>query len=159
MVQTQQLEFSTRGDGDIHDLTPAVTGALEQSGVRNGVVCLFTPSSTSGLTTIEFEDGALEDLRQAFHRLAPPDIPYRHNLRWGDGNGHAHVRAALLGPSLSLPVVDGQLTLGTWQQIVFIDFDVRPRRRRVVVQILGEPEAAAPGGAVLRAKVRGRKPG
>jgi secondary thiamine-phosphate synthase enzyme len=138
MVQTRQLEFSTRGDCDIHDLTPAVTRALEESHVRDGLVSLFTPSSTSGLTTIEFEDGALEDLRQAFQRLAPADIPYRHNLRWGDGNGHAHVRAALLGPSLSLPVVDGQICLGTWQQIVFIDFDVRPRRRTVVVQILGE---------------------
>jgi secondary thiamine-phosphate synthase enzyme len=138
MVQTRQLEFSTRGDCDIHDLTPAVTRTLEESGVRDGLVSLFTPSSTSGLTTIEFEDGALEDLRQAFQRLAPPDIEYRHNLRWGDGNGHAHVRAALLGPSLSLPVVNGQICLGTWQQIVFIDFDVRPRRRTVVVQIIGE---------------------
>jgi secondary thiamine-phosphate synthase enzyme len=138
MVQTRRLEFSTRGDCDFHDLTPAVTRALEESRVRDGLVSLFTPSSTSSLTTIEFEDGALEDLRQAFQRLAPSDIPYRHNLRWGDGNGHAHVRAALLGPSLSLPVVDGQICLGTWQQIVFIDFDVRPRRRTVVVQILGE---------------------
>jgi secondary thiamine-phosphate synthase enzyme len=145
MVQTRQLEFSTRGDGDIHDLTPAVTRTVEESGVRDGLVSLFTPSSTSGLTTIEFEDGVLEDLRQAFQRLAPENIPYRHNLRWGDGNGHAHVRAALLGPSLSLPVVGGQIGLGTWQQVVFIDFDVRPRRRTVVVQIIGDA-AAAPGG-------------
>ena len=145
MVQTRRIEFSTRGHCDIHDLTPAVTRALEESGVRDGLVSLFTPSSTSGLTTIEFEDGALEDLRQAFQRLAPPDLAYRHNLRWGDGNGHAHVRAALLGPALSLPVVDGQMSLGTWQQIVFIDFDVRPRQRTVVVQILGETAAAAAG--------------
>ncbi len=156
MVQTRQLEFSTRGDCDIHDLTPAVTRTLEESGVRDGLVCLFTPSSTSGLTTIEFEDGALEDLRQAFHRLAPADIEYRHNLRWGDGNGHAHVRAALLGPSLSLPVVDGQICLGTWQQIVFVDFDVRPRRRTVVVQIIGET-AEDPGSPPPSGPRRGKK--
>jgi secondary thiamine-phosphate synthase enzyme len=138
MVQTHRIEFSTRGDGDIHDLTDAVARALQQSGVRDGLVSLFTPSSTSGLTTIEFEDGALEDLRLAFQRLAPAEMDYRHNLRWGDGNGHAHVRAALLGPSLSVPVVDGRLALGTWQQIVFIDFDNRPRRRTVLIQILGE---------------------
>ncbi|HMK09368.1 MAG TPA: secondary thiamine-phosphate synthase enzyme YjbQ [Anaerolineales bacterium] len=138
MVQTRVLEFSTRGDSDVHDLTPAVNRSLEQSGVRHGLVSLFTPSSTSALTTIEFEEGAVEDLRQAVGRLAPETIDYRHNLRWGDGNGHAHVRAALLGPSLSIPIVEGQLCLGTWQQIIFIDFDVRPRRRKVFVQILGE---------------------
>jgi secondary thiamine-phosphate synthase enzyme len=158
MVQTRRLEFSTRGDCDIHDLTPAVTRTLEESGVRDGLLSLFTPSSTSGLTTIEFEDGALEDLRQAFQRLAPPDIAYRHNLRWGDGNGHAHVRAALLGPSLSIPVVDGQIALGTWQQIVFIDFDVRPRRRTVVVQILGEASAAPSAGPPPRSPQREKKP-
>ena len=143
MVQTRRLEFATRGNCDIHDLTAAVQRALEQSGVQSGLVSLFTPSATSGLTTIEYEDGALEDLRQAFQRVAPENIDYQHNKRWGDGNGHAHVRAALLGPSLSLPVIDGQLCLGTWQQIVFIDFDVRPRRRTVVVQILGDEAAAS----------------
>lgn len=142
MVQTHQIELATRGDADIQDLTPAVTRVIEESGVRHGLVSLFTPSSTSALTTIEFEDGALDDLRRAFDQLAPPDIDYRHNLRWGDGNGHAHVRAALLGPSLSVPLVDGQICLGTWQQIVFIDFDVRPRRRKVIVQIIGETDAA-----------------
>jgi len=144
MVQTHLLEFSTRGDSDIHDLTSAVSHTVQDSGVRDGVVSLFTPSSTSGLTTIEFEEGALEDLRQALARLAPQDMDYRHNLRWGDGNGHAHVRAALLGPSLSIPLVEGQLGLGTWQQIVFIDFDVRPRHRKVFVQISGETEQASP---------------
>jgi secondary thiamine-phosphate synthase enzyme len=158
MVQTHRLEFATRGDCDIHDLTPAVRRTLEQSGVQRGLLSLFTPSATSGLTTIEYEDGALEDLRQAFERLAPEGIDYRHNLRWGDGNGHAHVRAALLGPSLSLPVLDGQLCLGTWQQIVFIDFDVRPRRRTVIVQILGEsaPVVAAKPAPSAAAKKKGR---
>jgi secondary thiamine-phosphate synthase enzyme len=150
MVQTRTIELSTRGDGDIHDLTPAVSRLLQESGVRDGLVSLFTPSSTSGLTTIEFEEGALEDLRRAFERLAPAGIEYRHNLRWGDGNGHAHVRAAMLGPSLSLPVVDGQLSLGTWQQIVFIDFDVRPRRRTVVVQMLGDDQADRPSRSLSK---------
>ena len=144
MVQTREIELSTRGHSDIHDLTAGVERLVAESGVRDGVVSLFTPSSTSGLTTIEFEDGALDDLRRTLDRLVPPDAEYRHNLRWGDGNGHAHVRAALLGPSLCIPVQDGRLRLGTWQQIVFIDFDVRPRRRKVLVQILGETGQPAP---------------
>ena len=99
---------------------------------------LFTPSSTSALTTIEFESGALDDLRRALDQIAPPDADYKHNLRWGDHNGHSHLRAALLGPSLSIPVVEGRLTLGTWQQILFIDFDERPRSRRLMVQLIGD---------------------
>jgi secondary thiamine-phosphate synthase enzyme len=145
MIQTRHLEFATRGHADIHDLTPAVTRLVEESGVRDGLVALFTPSSTSALTTIEFEDGALDDLRRAFDRLAPVDIDYRHNLAWGDGNGHAHIRAAMVGPSLAVPVIAGRIGLGTWQQIVFIDFDVRPRRRKVLVQIMGD--AAKESGA------------
>jgi len=144
MVQTREIELSTRGRSDIHDLTAGVEHLVSESGIRDGLVALFTPSSTSGLTTIEFEDGALDDLRGVLDRLVPPDADYRHNLRWGDGNGHAHVRAALLGPSLCVPVQDGRLHLGTWQQIVFIDFDVRPRRRKVLVQILGETGQPAP---------------
>jgi secondary thiamine-phosphate synthase enzyme len=101
-------------------------------------VTVFTPSSTSAITTIEYESGALDDLRRLLERLAPSDADYRHNLAWGDGNGHAHLRAALLGPSLSVPVTDGRLALGTWQQILFIDFDVRPRQRRIVLLLQGE---------------------
>lgn len=138
MVQTQELELSTRGHADILDLTEQVEGLVEAAQLRDGLVVLFTPSATSSLTTIEFESGALDDLRRALDQIVPPDAEYRHNLRWGDGNGHAHVRAALLGPSLSIPVRSGQLLLGTWQQIVFIDFDVRPRRRRIVVQMIGD---------------------
>ncbi|MBM2850291.1 MAG: hypothetical protein HW418_3233, partial [Anaerolineales bacterium] len=107
-------------------------------GLSDGIVTVFCPSSTSALTTIEFEDGALADLRRAFDEIAPPDRDYRHNLRWGDGNGHAHLRAALLGPSLTIPFTKGQLRLGTWQQVVYIDFDNRPRRRTLVVQMVGE---------------------
>lgn len=144
MIHQADLELATKGDADIHDLTEKVERLVANSGLQDGIVTLFTPSSTSALTTIEYEDGALFDLRQALDRIAPPGLEYRHNLRWGDGNGHAHLRAALLGPSLAIPVRAGQLTLGTWQQIVFIDFDVRPRRRTVVVQIIGDGSNVAP---------------
>ncbi len=142
MVLLHELEVSTRGHADIRDLTESVERLVGQSEIRRGLVALFTPSSTSALTTIEFEEGALADLRRALDQIAPADADYRHNLRWGDGNGHAHVRAALLGPSLCIPVDGGRLQLGTWQQIVLIDFDVRPRRRKIVVEILGDPEPA-----------------
>ena len=139
MVRTQTLRLLTRGHADIHNLTSSLEGLLEDAGVREGMLTVFTPSSTSAVTTIEYEDGALQDLRRALDRIAPPDEDYQHNLRWGDGNGHAHVRAALLKPSLSIPIQGGRLSLGTWQQAVFIDFDVRPRSRTLIVQILGEP--------------------
>ena len=138
MVSTKRISLQTRGDGDTQDITREVARAVNESGVASGVVTLFCPGSTSGLTTIEFEPGAVADLQQVFDETAPRDRYYRHNERWGDGNGHSHVRAALLGPSLSVPFVDGVLTLGTWQQIVHIDFDVRPRRRDVIAQIVGE---------------------
>lgn len=138
MLHTEYVQFRTQGHADMHDLTPKIQDVLAQSTITDGVVIIFTPSATSSLTTIEYESGALQDLRRALDEIAPPDRDYKHNLRWGDGNGHAHLRAALLGPSLNIPIVDGRLTLGTWQQILFIDFDVRPRDRRVVVQIVGE---------------------
>jgi len=138
MVVGKQISLSTQGDGQVIDITDQVTRHVRDSGLKNGTVTLFTPGSTSALTTIEYESGAVRDLQQLFDRIAPPDLDYRHNLRWGDGNGHAHVRHALLGPSLAIPFIDGRLTLGTWQQIVLIDFDNRPRTRSVVVQIMGE---------------------
>jgi len=138
MVTTTTLSLQTRGNGDASDITGAVAKAVAESGVRSGVVTLFCPGSTSALTTIEYEAGALADLNRLFDEIVPPDRQYRHNERWGDGNGHSHVRAALLGPSLSVPFVERTLTLGTWQQIVHIDFDVRPRHRQIVVQIVGD---------------------
>ena len=138
MVSTKRISLQTRGNGDTQDITDAVARAVGESGVALGVVTLFCPGSTSGLTTIEFEPGAVADLQQVFDETAPRDRDYRHNERWHDGNGHSHVRAALLGASLSVPFVDGVLTLGTWQQIVHIDFDVRARRRDVIAQIVGE---------------------
>ncbi|HEY42413.1 MAG TPA: YjbQ family protein [Anaerolineae bacterium] len=138
MIYTGYVELSTRGHADMHDLTSQVKRLLADSEIHSGTVTVFTPSSTSAITTIEYESGALDDLRRLLDEVAPPDRDYRHNLRWGDGNGHSHLRAALLGPSLTIPVVDGHLTLGTWQQILFVDFDVRSRQRRLVVQITGE---------------------
>ena len=138
MIRTAELSLQTKGHADAHDITEAVACEVGRSDLSDGIVTVFCPSSTSALTTIEFEDGALADLRRAFDEIAPPERDYRHNLRWGDGNGHAHLRAALLGPSLTIPFTKGQLRLGTWQQVVYLDFDNRPRRRTLVVQMIGE---------------------
>jgi secondary thiamine-phosphate synthase enzyme len=138
MVSTLELHLHTRGNCDIQDITPQVAGAVKDSDLRAGIVTVFCPGSTGGLTTIEYESGALADLQQVLDEVAPPDRNYRHHLRWGDDNGHSHVRSALVGPSLTVPFVEGRLTLGTWHQIVFLDFDTRPRSRRLVVQVMGE---------------------
>ena len=138
MVITQELHLQTRGHCDVQDITPQVARVARGSGLRAGIVTIFCPGSTGGLTTIEYESGVLEDIEQVFDEIVPPDRAYRHHLRWGDDNGHSHVRAAFIGPSLTVPFVEGQLTLGTWQQIVFLDFDTRSRSRRLVVQVMGE---------------------
>lgn len=138
MVVTRRIRFETRGNGDVIEMTGDVARAVQASGMGEGIVTLFTPSATSALTTIEFESGCVRDLQRLFDEIADPQRPYAHNARWGDGNGHSHVRAALLGPSLTVPFVEGQLTLGTWQQIVFVDFDNRARRRELVAQVMGE---------------------
>jgi secondary thiamine-phosphate synthase enzyme len=137
-VKTLGIHLSTKGNADMVDITGDVRGKIKESGIRNGIVTVFCPSSTSALTTIEYEDGCLSDLRRLFDEIVDPNRHYAHNARWGDGNGHSHVRAALLGPSLTVPFRDGQLTLGTWQQIIFVDFDNRSRRRELVVQVMGE---------------------
>ncbi|UCC85504.1 MAG: YjbQ family protein [Gemmatimonadota bacterium] len=138
VVVTESIDLKTRGHADMLDITGDVAAKVRDSGVRAGIVTVFCPGSTSAVTTIEYESGALSDLKHLFDEIVPPDRDYAHNLRWGDGNGHSHVRAALLGPSLSVPVVDGELQLGTWQQITYCDFDNRSRSRRLIVQIVGE---------------------
>jgi secondary thiamine-phosphate synthase enzyme len=138
MVITRHVQVSTEGNAEIVDITEATLDQVRSAGLQDGVVTLFTPSSTSALTTIEYESGVVHDLQRFFDRVAPVGIEYEHHLRWGDRNGHAHVRHTILGPSLTIPLVDGRLTLGTWQQIVFVDFDERPRSRSIVVQIMGE---------------------
>ena len=137
-IKSHQLEFSTQGHAQMQDITKAVQQIVMSSGLASGIVTVFCPGSTHGLTTIEFEQGALSDLSRLFDDIVPPDQDYLHNQRWGDGNGHSHVRAALLGPSLTVPFIEGRLTLGTWQQIIHIDFDNRPRSRTLAVQVMGE---------------------
>ncbi len=138
MVISKKLTINTKGNGDTLDITPGVERALRESKLTNGVVTLFVIGSTAALTTIEYEEGAVNDLGCVLEKIVPRAAEYEHHLRWGDDNGHSHVRAALLGPSLSVPFVGGELTLGTWQQIILIDFDTRPRQREIVAQILGE---------------------
>ena len=136
-VTIDRIKEKTTSETDIIDITSKVVSNLEVSGVVNGTVNLFVPGSTAALTTIEFESGVINDLKKVISRLAPQEDYYEHNERWGDGNGYSHVRAALLGPSLGVPVINGVLSLGTWQQIVLLDFDNRPRERNIIQQIIG----------------------
>ena len=136
-LETFSLEVKTTAGTDILDLTAAVAAEVEQIGVAEGLLTLFIPGSTAALTTIEFETGVVNDLRVAIDRLFPHDMPYEHDRRWGDGNGYAHVRAAFMKPSLSIPIAGGRPLLGTWQQIVLLDFDNRPRQRSIQGQVIG----------------------
>ncbi|MFA5239203.1 MAG: secondary thiamine-phosphate synthase enzyme YjbQ [Phycisphaerae bacterium] len=139
MVKTKEIKVKTRGNCDIINITEEAAEAVAQSGILSGIATLFNVGSTAGITTIEYEPGLVNnDIAAAFEKIAPQTGRYEHEETWHDDNGHSHVRAALLGPSLNVPVVDGRLTLGTWQQIVLIDFDTRPRTRTVVCQITGE---------------------
>jgi secondary thiamine-phosphate synthase enzyme len=137
-VLTDSVEISTRGHTDIIDITQQVEQILWESELKNGSLTVFVSGSTAGITSIEYEPGLLKDLPEAFEKLAPTGVTYHHDAAWGDGNGYAHVRAAMLGSSFTVPFDNGKLLLGTWQQIVVIDFDNRPRKRSVVVQMMGE---------------------
>ena len=138
MTYSAYIDIPTRGFSDIIDITPRVEAALSESGLTEGLLSVFVIGSTASITTIEFESGVIQDLKDAIERVAPRDIPYRHDGQWGDGNGFAHVRAALLKPGITIPFTSGALTLGTWQQVVLIDFDNRPRQRRIALQAVGE---------------------
>jgi secondary thiamine-phosphate synthase enzyme len=137
-VRHMELRVSTAGDGEILDLTAGVAKSVKESGIVDGTVTVFVPGSTAAVTTIEFEPGLLHDFPAAMERIAPHDATYEHDRRWHDGNGHAHVRASAIGPSLTVPVAAGKPLLGTWQQIVLADFDNRARERRIVVTVMGE---------------------
>lgn len=137
-IITDNIKMSTRGHTDILDMTDAVREVLKESGLREGHLTVFVSGSTAGITTIEYEPGLLKDLPEAFEKIAPTGVTYHHDATWGDGNGYAHVRAALLGASFTTPFRAGRLLLGTWQQIVLIDFDNRPRQREIIVQMIGE---------------------
>jgi secondary thiamine-phosphate synthase enzyme len=138
MIFTGEIILRTQGDGDIIDITAKVQKHVTDSGIKNSVAVVFVTHSTVGITTIEFEPGLVADLQKAWERIVPKNIPYDHDARWGDGNGYAHVRASLLGASLTVPFTDGKLVLGTWQQIIIVDFDNRPRQRTIIVQVIGE---------------------
>jgi len=138
MVVTGKISLSTKGECDIVDITPQVEREVAEAGINSGVVTLFVAGSTAGIATIEFESGLLADFQSMWQRIVPKNIPYNHDRRWGDNNGYSHVRASLLGASLVVPFNDKRLALGTWQQIVLVDFDNRPRSRQVILQIMGE---------------------
>ena len=137
-VETYSFQVRSRGETDIIDITAEVQKTLSQSLLHTGIVNLFISGSTAGITTIEYEDGLLKDLQDAYEHLASRSGQYAHNLRWGDGNGYAHVRASLTGQDITVPFVDRRLALGTWQQIILIDFDNRPRTREVKLTVIGE---------------------
>src|SRR5262245_60418095 len=136
MVETTRHQLETRGQGDVQDLTPLVSRVLRDSSLESGLATIAVVGSTAGITTIEFEPGAVADLNNVWEHLAPRDGEYEHHLRWGDDNGSSHVRAAMLGPSLSIPFDRGRLCVGTWQQIVLVEFDTRARNRELVVQLI-----------------------
>jgi len=138
MIVTNRISLQTKGHCDIIDITSQVERELAETGISNGIVTIFVSGSTAGITTIESESGLLSDFQSMWERIVPKNMPYNHDRRWGDGNGHSHVRASLLGASLVVPFNDKRLTLGTWQQIVLVDFDNRPRSRQLIVQIIGE---------------------
>ncbi len=138
VVESYNLDLRTRTEGEMVDVTDWVQHVVDKAKLSNGVAFLFVPGSTGALTTIEYEPGLVSDFQAALERLVPKGIPYEHEKRWHDGNGHSHVRASLLGPDLAVPFKDGKLLLGTWQQVVFVELDVRPRDRTVIVQLIGD---------------------
>ena len=138
MVVTKRITLQTKGHCDIIDITPQVKQQVVETGINNGTATLFVAGSTAGISTIEFESGLLSDFQSMWEQTIPKNIPYNHDRRWGDGNGYSHVRASLLGASLVIPFNDKKLTLGTWQQIVLVDFDNRPRSRQIILQIMGD---------------------
>jgi secondary thiamine-phosphate synthase enzyme len=138
MIVSDTISLNTRGFSDIQDITGKVLSTVNNSGIHDGLVTVFCSGSTGGITTIEFEEGVINDLKKTIEKIVPSNIPYEHDKRWGDGNGFSHVRAALMKPSLSIPLLKGKIALGTWQQIVFLDFDNKPRTRNIIVQVMGE---------------------
>jgi secondary thiamine-phosphate synthase enzyme len=136
-VVTGTIELASQGDADVIAITDEVAEAIRQTGLSDGTVTVFVPGATGAVITLEFEPGVVHDVQELLDTITPPDGEYLHNVNLGDGNGHSHVRAGLLGPSLTVPFVDGRLTLGRYQSIVFCDFDTRPRQRSIVVQVMG----------------------
>ncbi|RJP19354.1 MAG: YjbQ family protein [Candidatus Omnitrophota bacterium] len=137
-IKTERIRVSTKGNTDIIDLTPQITKIVSNSGMTEGQVTVFVPGATGGLSTVEYEPGLLQDIPDMFEKIAPKGATYHHDMTWHDGNGHSHLRATLVGPSLTIPFEKKTLTLGTWQQVILLDFDNRARDRSIVVQLIGE---------------------
>jgi secondary thiamine-phosphate synthase enzyme len=137
-IYTESFQVKTKGETDIIDITEKVRSALNRSGLKSGSLTVFISGSTAGITTIEYEGGVVKDLKDAYERLAPRNADYQHNLRWGDGNGYAHIRASLTGQDITIPFSEGTMITGTWQQIILIDFDNRSRTRECTVQVIGK---------------------
>ncbi len=138
MIVSKTIHINTKGNCDIIDITSQVTNEINQSGINSGTVTIFISGSTAGVSTIEYEDGVINDFKAMWDRIISRNISYQHDSKWGDGNGFSHVRASLLGPSLTIPFINKKMTLGTWQQIIVTDFDNRPRSREIIIQISGE---------------------
>ena len=137
-VISKTISLSTKGNCDMIDITAKIAGEISKSNINNGTATIFINGSTAGVTTIEYENGLVSDFKDMWERNVPLNLTYQHDRRWGDGNGHSHVRASLQGPSLVVPFANKKMTLGTWQQIVVVDFDNRPRDREITLQLLGE---------------------
>ena len=137
-VITRNIQIKSKSENDILDITDQVSKIVEESKIENGAVIVFVVGSTAAITTIEYEPGLQKDFPEMLSRLAPKDVEYAHDNTWHDGNGHSHVRASLIGPSLAIPIIEGRLTLGTWQQIVLVEMDTRPRERKIILQLIGE---------------------
>lgn len=137
-VYQDEIQLETEGHTDVLDITEDVHSCVERSEVEKGIICVWNPGSTGSLTTVEYESGCISDLQEMFERIAPEDQYYKHEEKWQDGNGHSHMRASLLGPSISIPIRNGTAVHGTWQQVIFVDFDNKPRDRELLVQIVGE---------------------
>ena len=137
-VATKMIQIQSKGETDIINITERVSAAIKESNIKNGIVTVFVSGSTAAVTTIEYEPGLVYDFPEMLSRVAPKDIQYKHDNTWHDGNGHSHVRASLIGPSLTVPVVHGKMSLGTWQQLVFLELDTRSRNRNIILQLIGE---------------------
>ena len=137
-VLTKKIRIQTKGYSDIIDITDQIEEALNHSNLKDGIVTVFIPGATAGITTIEYEDGAVTDFKKLWDKIIPVNSQYEHNLRWGDGNGFSHIRASLLGPSITIPFQNSKLLRGTWQQVIVVDFDNRSRSREIIFQIMGE---------------------
>ncbi len=137
-VESTTIDIQTKGHADVKDITDQINQAIKDSKIHSGIATIFCPSSTSAITTLEYESGCVSDLKRLFDEIIPQNLEYAHNARWGDGNGHSHIRAALLGSSFTVPFIDKRLSLGTWQQIIFVDFDNRSRSRKLIIHLMGE---------------------